>query len=69
MNKEYQEKQELKRIKLIYYELPNLIHKILQLRLMPGMCAKELLQNDIDEIKKITNAECESTLSYLKKIN
>lgn len=65
---EFQENQELERIKLTYYELPNLIHQILQIRLMPSMSAKTFLESDIEEIKKITNAECESALSYFEKL-
>lgn len=68
MKKEFIEKQQNKQDELLYRELPNLIHKILTIRLMPEMFYEELLERDIEEIKKITNAECESTLEYLKLI-
>lgn len=31
------------------------------------MQSKEILENNIKEIKKITNAECKSALSYFNK--
>lgn len=68
MKTEFVEKQQNEQDELLYKELPNLIHKILTIRLMPEMLSKDLLEKDIKEIKKITNAECKSTLEYLKLI-
>lgn len=68
MKKEFVEKQQKEQDELLYRELPNLIHKILTIRLMPEMLYEDLLEKDIEEIKKITNAECKSTLEYLKLI-
>lgn len=58
----FKEKQENEIQELMYKELPNLLHRILSIRLMPEMYDEELLKIDIEEIKKITNAECESAL-------
>lgn len=55
------EKQE----KLMMVELPNLIHRILHLN---TTLQKDILEENIKTIKKITNAECESALSYLEKL-
>lgn len=68
MKKEFVEKQQNRQDELLYRELPNLIHKILTIRLMPEMFYEDLLERDIEEIKKITNAECKSTLECLKLI-
>ena len=68
MEKEFVEKQQNEQDELLYKELPNLIHNILTIRLMPEMFTEDLLEKDIEEIKKITNAECKSTLEYLKLI-
>ena len=66
MKTEFVEKQQNEQDELLYKELPNLIHKILTIRLMPEMFSKDLLEKDIKEIKKITNVECKSILEYLK---
>lgn len=68
MKEEFVKKQQKEQDELLYRELPNLIHKILTIRLMPEMFYGDLLEKDIEEIKKITNAECKSTLEYLKLI-
>lgn len=68
MSNKFRQKQELKRIQLMYYQLPNLIHEILHISLMPTILNRELLNKEIQEIKKITNTECESALSYLEKL-
>lgn len=60
------EKQENEIEELLHKELPNLLHRILSIRLMPRMYYEELLKRDIEEIKKITNAECESALDLTK---
>lgn len=51
--------------KLLMVELPNLIHRILHLNMQIPI-SKDILMCDIEQIKKITNAECKSALSYLK---
>lgn len=65
---EFIKKQDNEMEKLLYKELPNLLHRILSIRLMPTMYCEELLKKDIEEIKKVTNAECESTLVYIDKL-
>jgi len=54
------------REKLLYVELPNLVNKILHLVLIPLPTNKELLEKEIEEVKKITNTECNSVLSYFE---
>lgn len=66
-NKEGQ-KLEIERHRLLYIELPNLLHRILNISTCPIKSSKEFLEMDIKDIKKITNAECENALSYLNKI-
>ena len=50
--------------RLLMVELPNLIHRILHLNMQLPI-SKDILICNIEQIKKITNAECESALSYL----
>lgn len=59
---------ELEREKLLYVELPNLIQRIIHLSIIPLPASKEAVELEINEIKKITNAECESALSYLSNM-
>lgn len=61
--------KELKREKLLYVKLPMLIREIILDSTLPLPTCKKVVELEIEEIKKITNAECESTLDYLKKIN
>lgn len=63
---EFQKNQELERQRLIMVELPNLLQKILHLSMIPFPTSEEILQANIEQIKKITNTECESALSYLR---
>ena len=51
--------------RLLMVELPNLIHRILHLDMQLPI-SQDILTNNIEQIKKITNAECKSALSYLK---
>lgn len=53
---------EKERQKLIYVELPCLIHRILQISRLPQLEDNAILQYSIKSIKKITNAECEGAL-------
>lgn len=66
MDKETQEKQmlELERQKLVAVELPNLIHRILHFTMLPYPLDRRHTELEIEEIKKITNAECKSALEY-----
>ena len=53
---------EKERQKLIYVELPCLIHRILQISKVPQSGDNMILEYSINSIKKITNAECEGAL-------
>lgn len=61
-----EEKIEQERQRSLYVELPVLLHKILCLSKIPLPVNKDLIKNDIEQIKKITNAECESALEMFK---
>ena len=63
---EFQKEQELERQKLLIVELPNLIQRILNLSRIPLPSSERLLEANIEQIKKITNAECESALAKFK---
>ncbi len=58
-----------KREERLYVELPILIRKIILDASIPLPTDKDYVLKEIEEIKKIINAECESTLDYLKKYN
>lgn len=62
------EEKELKRERDLYFELPLLINRIILNTTLPLPLNKEKVLREIEEIKKITNAECESTLAYLKDL-
>ena len=66
---EFDQNQEFERCRLTNIELPNLIHRILHLAMLGFSGNEEFVKITINEIKKITNIECESILSYLKKSN
>lgn len=59
---------EKERQKLLYVELPCLLHRILSISNLPDMRSDLILNCSIDSIKKITNDECESALNIFKKI-
>lgn len=63
---DFQKEQEYERQKLMLVELPNVIQRILRLSMIPYPTNKDLVKLSIDEIKKITNVECENALSYFK---
>lgn len=65
-NNQFQYRQELERQKLIIVELPNLIQRIIHLSMIPLPCSREIVEFNINEIKKITNGECEKALSYFE---
>lgn len=54
------------RVKLLYVELPNLIHRILRTSMLPLPKNKSKVNITIEEIKKIANTECESVLANFK---
>lgn len=60
---------EQERQKLIYVELPCLLHRILSISKLPNISNNSILNYSVDSIKKITNAECESALAILKNDN
>lgn len=54
------------RVKLLYVELPNLIHRILKTSMLPVSKNKKKVAITIEEIKKIANTECKSVLANFK---
>ena len=60
--------KEIKRERDLYFELPLLINKIILNSTLPLPLYKENVLREIEEIKKVTNAECESTLAYLRDL-
>ncbi len=52
--------------KLLYIELPNLIHRILRYSLVPFPKNKRRTEAIVNEIEKIANAECQSALANFK---
>ena len=60
------EDMEKERQKLLYVILPNLVHKILRMSMLPFPKSKRKIEIVIEEIKKITNAECKSALEKFK---
>lgn len=63
------EERELAREENLYKKLPLLIREIILDAILPLPTCKGLVEREIEEIKKITNAECESALEMLKKHN
>ena len=63
------EERELEREENLYKKLPLLIREIISDATLPLPTCKGLVEREIEEIKKITNAECESALEMLKKHN
>ena len=68
-NKKLKETMEIKREENLYKKLPLLIREIILDSTLPLPTIKEYAKKEIEEIKKITNAECESALEYLRKNN
>lgn len=62
------EKKEIERERDLYFELPLLINKIILNSTLPLPLNKGNVLREIEEIKKVTNAECESTLAYLRNL-
>ena len=63
------EERELEREENLYKKLPLLIREIILDATLPLPTCKDLVEREIEEIKKITNAECESALEMFKKRN
>ena len=63
------EERELEREENLYKKLPLLIREIIIDATLPLPTYKGLVEREIEEIKKITNAECESALEMLKEHN
>lgn len=63
------EERELEREEKLYKKLPLLIREIILDATLPLPTYKKVVEREIEEIKKITNAECESALEMLKKHN
>lgn len=64
-----QEERELLREENLYKKLPLLIREIIINSALPIPTSRGYVEKEIEEIKKITNAECESALEILKKYN
>lgn len=60
------EDKTIERETLLYVELPSLVNRILHLSLLPLPTNKEQLEKEVEEVKKITNTECKSVLSYFE---
>lgn len=65
MSDDYEEQRE----RNLYVDLPTLIRKIILDSTIPLPTNKEIVLEEIEQIKEITNAECKSTLDYLKETN
>lgn len=69
IDKKLEEKREIKREENLYKKLPLLIREIILDSTLPLPTIRTYVEKEIEEIKKITNAECESALELLKKNN
>ena len=67
--KKFEDIKELKREENLHKKLPLLIREIILDSALPLPTAKLIVENEIEQIKKITNAECESALEFLRKNN
>ena len=69
ISKNSKEIRELKREENLYKKLPLLIKEIILDATLQLPTVKAYVEKEIQEIKKITNAECESALEYLRNTN
>ena len=69
IDKKLEERREIKREENLYKKLPLLIREIILDSTLPLPTVREYVEKEIEEIKKITNAECESALEMFKKHN
>lgn len=63
---EFINEKELERQQLLLVELPSVIQRILNLSMIPLPKSKRIVELSIEQVKKITNAECESALAKFK---
>ena len=69
IDKKLEESREIKREENLYKKLPLLIREIILDSVLPLPTIRGYVEKEIEEIKKITNAECESELELLRKNN
>ena len=69
IDKKLEEAMVIKREENLYKKLPLLIREIILDSTLPLPTIKDFVEKEIEQIKKITNAECESALEILKKNN
>lgn len=69
ISKNSKEIRELKREENLYKKLPLLIREIILDSTLPLPTIRVCVEKEIEQIKKITNAECESALESLRKNN
>lgn len=69
VDKKLEEAMEIKREENLYKKLPLLIREIIIDSTLPLPTVRVFVEKEIELIKKITNAECESALENLKKHN
>lgn len=69
IDKKLEESREIKREENLYKKLPLLIREIILDSVLPLPTIRGYVEKEIEEIKKITNAECESALELLRKNN
>lgn len=69
IDKKLEEAMEIKREENLYKKLPLLIREIIIDSALPLPTVRVCVEKEIEQIKKITNAECESALEILKKNN
>lgn len=67
IDKKIEERREIKREENLYKKLPLLIREIILDSTLPLPTIRTYVEKEIEEIKKITNAECESALELLEK--
>ena len=69
IDKKLEERREIKIEENLYKKLPLLIREIILDSTLPLPTLKRYVEKEIEEIKKITNAECELALELLRKNN
>lgn len=67
IDKKLKETMEIKREENLYKKLPLLIREIILDSTLPLPTVRVYVEKEIEEIKKVTNAECESALEFLRK--
>lgn len=69
LDKKLEELREIKREEKLYKKLPLLIREIILDSALPLPTIKFSVEKEIEEVIKITNAECKSALEFLEKHN